>query len=376
MSEIRGTCQGCGKRFRVPRAGRTYTCKSCDGTVVVDEVPREAAPSGGRTCPVCGAISAATARFCEECGAALDSAPAPASGEDRRYANRQLVRAEQWIKLLRTLWTIQGVLLGVISALVVAVGAAFHEEAKSSLLYLVGLLGLLLAALFLVGAWQVRRHTLVWSLALATLTSVLFVLGIAGGSVPGIDDVFLLVSSWAGVGAALPLHRIQQEFPDLRLARKLRGELRGRRAPRHERGRSERMARRRDRGGWKRKLLIWGGVITAAVLLAVQVWRSTLPPSLTPSLRSFAEAWESGDAEGLAAFREPEDQPRFVRHFEMVVEELGWQEGTPPLGSLSVSGSDVRRRATWTVPGAERDLRTNWTLRDRRWVLTGVQYPR
>jgi hypothetical protein len=36
-SGIRGTCDACGKVFRVPSVERTYTCKACGGTVVPEE---------------------------------------------------------------------------------------------------------------------------------------------------------------------------------------------------------------------------------------------------------------------------------------------------------------------------------------------------
>jgi hypothetical protein len=40
-SKIRGTCESCGKVFRVPSAERTYTCKACGGEV--SATPAEAA---------------------------------------------------------------------------------------------------------------------------------------------------------------------------------------------------------------------------------------------------------------------------------------------------------------------------------------------
>jgi len=44
-SAIQGTCEACGKQYRVPSAERTYTCKACGGTVSV------AAQGAGKASP-------------------------------------------------------------------------------------------------------------------------------------------------------------------------------------------------------------------------------------------------------------------------------------------------------------------------------------
>ncbi len=72
---IQAECDGCGKRYKVPAAGKVYPCKACGGEVrgreeaaaLLDDMPE---------CAGCGALNPAGSSFCEECGAKLEAGAA------------------------------------------------------------------------------------------------------------------------------------------------------------------------------------------------------------------------------------------------------------------------------------------------------------
>ena len=334
-------------------------------------VAEDGDPADAPACASCSAILFPGARFCDACGTQVGKVErGPGRGGDtlvRAHAAAEMARAVSDLRFVRAaFWAAFGV--GVLTAILVLPLAA----GETGRLAIVGVVMALHLGLTLCGALLCHRHPVAWTIAGAcffTLASLLILLQGGLPVIPGLTAVAL----WGLVPKTIRLRRLLAEYPDLRTARRFRGELPA--APKGAASsRASARARRLDSEG-RRSLFIIGG-IGAGILAAFLLWGAlNRPPTVDDAVRSFVEAWGRGDLDSLSAhFRESTREEHRVG-IEKHLRKRGWLPVPPPVMRSEVERADDRAARMRLFLKEGGNLVTAWRLEDKRWVLTGIEFP-
>jgi hypothetical protein len=303
------------------------------------------------------------------------------SVEEREAAARDLERLVSVVGTLQGLYFALAVLLcGLSGAMLLLVAYVSRGKPRGTGLY--GLVVALVAgALAGVGAWDVEQRPRLWSILPAAAVGVAAVLAGADAAAAGLPFAkvawFLVLAAPAtallwGASTTLRMGAILRSNPDLRAVRRTlrdrpylpEGEV-GRRS--RERGRlEERLARRR--------ILAWGFATALAAFAIGAGIREWLHPPLDPAVEEFHDAWGAADWDRIGGLFEPAFRPRMEKGLRTLLDRRGWTAAPPVLDPPLVKslGPD---RALVTFGAADGVVRIEWTLRDRRWTVTGLRLP-
>jgi hypothetical protein len=398
---IRAECDECGKSYKVADAAKTYRCTACGGRVRAAPAPYEAPPEPDITvstppCPSCDAPNPEDARFCEQCGAPLETGPAAAhvpprarrrrgDAVDRDLVNRELGRAYRTAQAVRAFYVACLVVIAVRLALLVWVIAS-EPDLAADLAILTGAATLDLV-LFLTGYLRILRNPFFWTVLVASVTTLNFAIGIVDYGALGFFNLagLFTVALWAAVPATARVRKLMKKYPDLWVvARRFRGERS--RAPRGAVSAHARQRGREARTETLRKAALFGGIPAVLLIAAFVLYRNaTRPPSIediTPALMEttarFAESWNRSDTYEIASYFQPSSRDRMHRAIGSRVKRRGWEGSHPPVEPPRldrVSGTTARvlflpRGGNFIEP-----LKTVWKYRDGHWDLTSIRYP-
>jgi hypothetical protein len=110
------------------------------------------------------------------------------------------------------------------------------------------------------------------------------------------------------------------------------------------------------------------------------------PPPLAPTLARFRAAWEQSSPQALAPLFPPDDAQKLTALVERKARELGWSPTFPALGEATTTGEEELRRATERVPGLKVEsvlpvpdgaLKLRWQYRAEpdTWYVAAVTFP-
>jgi zinc ribbon protein len=399
----RATCDECGKVYRVADAGRTHRCKACGGAVRVSvKEAEESAIEAILTCPSCAAPNRSDARFCKACGAALAERGSatdrtPKDELERTLATRELTSTFDILRTLRFLYVIFAVLA--LLALAASIWLVLRQAptggdviADVELPWIRWGFGLALAAVYVVGAWKVVSQPFVWSLILASLTTLNAVVGLLQSGI-GLWNSFgigLAALLWAAVPPASRVQRLLREFPDLLAARRLKGE-------RLTLDREKLAARTNPRAVEARKLAarrtalsyLGGGAAFVALVAIAWVWSkgterpaesatTTTLPAFEPVAAKFIETWNASKHDEIVPFFQGRYQELRRRQLKSVFTRRHWDQKLPTIGWPTVSApKEARFRTNFPLVGQPADtcLVTIWAVHDGKWDLDTLKFP-
>lgn len=355
--------------------------------------------SAPTSCPNCSMIlprsRTGTAEVpCPECGAI-----APARGPSRRAkgelsrgerveANRQIAQAMRFMRALRAIYgalaTVAG--LGLLFALL--------GSADASVVVPLGIA----FATAIAGALNVERHPYPWSLALAlTYTGLVAFFLIPGLGRSGvrhslgglIGGGIFVTACWTAFGLARRALRIAAKHPELRMARRLRGETiedeLGPVSTKYaDQAIAERSARRR-----RRFAFIGGGIalLASVVYLAGRVATPdasppgpTLPPpryAVDFFVTKFRTAWNANRLDDVKAMFVPESRAKFSRGFDRIVANHGWTP-LPTLPTPRIEPEGRYAAAYFAMTAEKGELYTSWAYDDptQTWMINALRPPK
>lgn len=355
-------------------------------------------------CPKCGLINPAAARFCDECGAPIGDDVSEA--EARRAAARGRGRATgELAKAMRVVNGVRGITLAsaIISAVVFLLSllgyfALRKQELDSPEVLVLLVIQGVQVALMVTAFLRVRRDPFFWVVVTASYMTLLCALTLLQGGFP-ILLLLWTVALWAGVPATVGVQRILQEHPELRLARKMRGETpgRGRAAAatreeagpggQRERGRApveagetvRRMKdrdRRQSKAAWRSRGLLGavGGMLLAFIVVFAMIHGK--PPDLQPTLDSFADAVRTGDPDAIHDMFPADRADRMTTSLRGMFERRDWLEVPPVVaGMKEIYRQSKAARIDFILEGETDPLETRWNFNGEKWMLTGLKPP-
>ncbi|MGK0217329.1 MAG: RNase P subunit RPR2 [Planctomycetota bacterium] len=346
------TCSDCDKRFRVPHANKAWSCKVCDGVLVLgDEEPaKESSESKDLApgeCSECGARNGRAANFCDDCGAALSAGSEGANEQtakrekrekqeaagEMRKANKMIGAMKLWLKVCLGFEA-----LGLLFRLF----ATSHALSPSGPPMFETLVGLAVAT-FSVGLiatviYQLSKRPFPAALALSVIATLNLALALVSLAETGKSGLPLIIGGviggipaaiyWLVTYQAARLTRLMREHPDLFLSRRMRGEQSS--GVGSARMRSE--ARQRQEA--KPPFVLLGMLGTVILVVIVAAWINR-PASPDVTLQAMVVAWDKGDVEGLADFVQPSGRDRWVRSMRRYEERNGWAAGWPQVSEYA-----------------------------------------
>lgn len=365
-TRISARCAGCGARYKVPAADRSYPCKRCGGVVRALAEPA-GEPDADPTCAACQAVLPAESQYCPECGHEAGAPLGPArrraspEREARRFAAQDLRRAQRTIRVVRVLFLLQGFyFLALTASLLFAL-----RTTPDGLATLLGVsLVAVCASVAFAGATLVAFHPFACSLSIASLYTLDLALRLAlGGWVPP-GNVAITLALWLLVIPTVRVARLVRAFPDLYGARKILGT-----SVRHAEPEAAPVVPLR------RAALQSVAILAATAAVATVLWLGR-PPAPDAALTRFAEAWNRHDAAGVAALFAPGERLAEPQALERLAARRGWTTWprvTP--GKLEASGEDLTQLFVLAGEPPERALRTGWRRTQTGWLLTRLIPP-
>ncbi|MDJ0974067.1 MAG: hypothetical protein QNJ98_06370 [Planctomycetota bacterium] len=301
--------------------------------------------------------------------------------EARLEATRAIGWAVKNLKVLRILFIIDAVLMGLVALLASGAGV-------DTLAYIALGCGLLAVG----GAIFVVQQPAAWSLVLAIAHSVpaVFAIWIAGlgfVNVNSILSVLLAVLLWLAVNMALKTTRLLAQYPDVWAARRMRGEVR----TDDTMGSKHRDAARKR--AQKRNLTIVGVVGGVALVIAALVafkgngddrpGGGTAAPRAKPTIAlektagDFAEAWGLEGMAGISPFIADPARSRIARGFNRMIRRHEWnREAFPPISNMRIETvNDWVSEAHFDVKDYG-TMRSSWEWDKDRWLLYRVKFKR
>lgn len=353
-------CGACAKSYRVPRADRTYRCKSCGGALSIEasapaSEPTPAAPKvvldEQRACPECHALQVKSEPFCAECGAALEggaSGRSHAERVERREAAEAMRRASNLLRLPRFL-----LLFSFTVNLLAAVGSAIvlaDAEADTAAAFVTTGVFAAVAAVSWVAYRLLRHQPLLWTLlhaSMGTLNAAFSVLASFEQDAAGTElamtlvvwGVWLLVVWWIVLSGA-KLQRLRRLHPDLYASIVLADTVPAR-ARRSSPGAAERALEIQDHA--KRKA-VRGALIAGAVVFVVPLSLAGVMSvvfrgeSLDVVSQRFATAWAGGEVEALAELCVGNEAAQVRGRLQRLEAANAWPKGKWP--ELTISAED------------------------------------
>jgi len=380
---VRAGCDGCGKTFEVPDAGRSYKCKGCGGRVAAlgDAEARETAEAreaidesipNERNCGECGAIHFdEELSYCEECGASLDGSKVSADERSRRrIAIKELNKAKESVRAVRTLYWVGAFFSALLFAYLLYVAAQL--DVPGGIIAFVFGLSALIVGTYIAGAVRIFKEPLLWSTLIAALETVRVVIAALVGSYffAGIYGLWA-VCLWSTVSRVTRVRRLIHKYPELwnaaSIARR-RSSSRGKRTATTAKARRMEAAAQRK----KRNLLIAGGAVVAIVAL-VGVWKAVnRPPLLEDAISVFVEDWNRSDVTAVTGWFAPGDRSKVKSYLLKANSSRDWSGGLAEIQEYrQLYRSETGARVSFaTMDG---DVLTAWNLGDEGWGITSVK---
>lgn len=394
----RARCRDCGKTYRVGDAARERACPACGGAVVaIDEEPepeREPEPHAPEA-----SATALLSRKGKPARAAAESIAAgvESEGAARLAASRELGTALRMVAAIRTIYTTNAVIWGLLAALsvlVLLVGNSALDDDGEGAFRIGNAIANVVAFLFMAaGAVFIARRPVPWAVAIAAVSAINCALvvsssGLTVGSSISVTLTFLLC---AAVPFLLRARRVVAAHPDLWAARRFRGEKR-------ETKGGEVYSRSRERAGeasdraFRRKLL-FGGVAVGGVALVAVVFDLLSPPTprevsaarsaaaaaapFDPVVARFRDAWNASRVDEIARFYRTDSREKMGRVFSRLVEKKGWSKALPRLAAPDVvaAKSGTSRQAFFMLEAGGGVVETAWSFGDEGWVLRKLSPP-
>ena len=380
---IHAVCEDCNKGYRVPIAGRIYTCKSCGGSIQVAaqaHVP-QAVLERFPTCSRCHAVSIRGAEVCDECGADLATSPAAIKSEPDLVAQREVTSAlkhgYKWIAGVTLLYRMGAIAYGVVTLF--AVLALADPMVPQGPGILVVALFTLLTMLMIAGAIQVVFRPFVWTLVTASLASIASVTHLLGPNPLGL--AFIWSACWAGVfwlalSPTLRFRRLIADHKDqyithyasLRTQRSLR-----RRSTENRHDRLMAVLHGASRRAWNISVVAGACICLASALGTYRVVSSLRPQGFSLALESFETAWNESDLAAVGSFLPSSIRERKSLWLAGMAEGHGFGASWPQLdGGQHREGVD-RIWADYEL--ADLTLSTCWALDGQRWSLIQIELP-
>jgi hypothetical protein len=274
--------------------------------------------------------------------------------EARLDASREIGQALRTVRAVRTLYAACAVVAGLWLLLFLLVALPDNVAWR----WMVAISGAS-AVLLAVGAVQVVRKPVPWSIGIAVVISAFAGITylLVGPSLHSTWGVLIALALWASVGLARKAQRLAARHPDLYASETWSGT---RAKPREtERGRR---IRARQRDARKRELMTWalpGGAAVVVVLVLI-LWPGGSaepepeyeppppPPPFTGRPFEFQRAWNHGSLDDVAAFLAPGDRDRRMTKIRRILDRRGWGEKRPQLGAPVEE--ELRRGIQTTFP--------------------------
>lgn len=368
-ASARAVCSGCGKTYAVPDPSRIYTCKACGGRVAVADA----------SCTACGAELGAGEAFCGACGAAQGAEVArekdvALDAEERRQASFELQRALKALGWVRWILALNILGNGVTTVVLLTQVQETPEWIVELLPYLA--LSTALTCLSVVGFRQARLQPFLWSLTIASLSTVNLAVTVLAQEKPWpalVLPALLVGVLWCCVPPTARVRRLIAEHPDLYVAHKLHGTEKrrssSRGSPDQSRGQFEAAKARTARGS-----MAWAaGIVVAVALATFALWNGSRHTVFEPRLVAFESAWGASDAAALAALAPPGEVAERHALLEAMVEAHGWGANWPDLGEVDVARGASVAKVAWQLD--DDVVVSNWTLTDDGWQLSALRLP-
>ncbi|MFT4540439.1 MAG: hypothetical protein ACI835_002890 [Planctomycetota bacterium] len=369
------TCPECHKRFRVPHDRKEWKCKDCD---VVLELEAEDEVS----CPECDAPIEAGAHFCEGCGASLGGGDEKAAkrkkaeevdaGVQMREARKVIVRLQRWLSVVLVFR-----ILGLASAIFVVFAALSPTGGDMGLAVLVlGLVGLDLGLLILVRS-QLSKRPFPAALTLASIATLTLLLNVFTLEAEGLA---LLISLgivalfpafyWYVVLKAAMLTRLAEEFPDLFLSKRMRGEHDHRTSG--GRGSVNQHSRERIKRDRKPPYVILSvlGVLLITVIVYGLMNRPSSPEEV---LDSISQAWNEKDFNAVSNFVASESREKWVRNLEKAPKIYDWGDDWPAVLEYSYEVDEDVVSVDFLTEAGSLPFKMRWS-RESEWTLYQMSF--
>ncbi len=338
--QVLARCESCDKTYRVLERGRTYSCKACGGTVrPLDE----------------GEAASAVRRDASE---ALKSA-------------YRTIGAVTWLYRLGALAYAVATLLAVL--------ALARTDVPPGGGVLVVVLTTLLTVLMLLATMHVVFQPFVWTLAIATLATVVSAVHLLGPNPYGLavfGSAAWAVVAWATLVPTLRYQRLIATHKDLYVLHHAsvgtRRSLKGRTAEaRHER--LVAAMRRAARRAWKISAAAAVAFVLASALGTYTVLTTKRPQVLSVATAGFEAAWSSSDLEGVGRWFDAGIRAQETARLQGRVDGLGWRDGLPALERGASRNDGDSARLEYEASGVP--LVARWVRSGLEWVLVEVELP-
>jgi len=383
-------CHDCSKNYRVPHDRKEWRCKTCGGALEIIETEAAEVEVVG-PCPACGAATSAGESFCGECGTPLDAA-AESTAQQRDSRDRKAAAGEMrrvFAKLSRlklfltfNLWFSY---LGGFGVLVLVLSRELELGTKVLIVTIQAVsIGLAFASVK-----YIERKPFPLVLSLAGLQTLSAIWSWYDGSHPWGPAIYAIIL-WLLAADAAQVTRLAKQYPDLYLARKMRGEhlpatARPGRTPLAAAARRAERKTQSKRALRHRVALACG---VAVALLAAWLGYGALSaedtgttraaviaedmPAPDAAIERFRAAWNAGDIPAMVVETKPSLQDKMRRSLERLGERYEWGARFPQLGEARYDepeGGPERPtlRVFYTSEAGEFPVR--FSLADGRWVV-------
>ncbi len=377
------SCPDCQKRFRVPHDQKAWHCKVCNAVLEFeDSVPDEDQETEG-ACPECDAPIAPGDHFCDVCGASLGGGEEQVTKRKKSEsvdAGVQMRSARKSIDGLRGLLRVVLVLriLGVLGAVlfVFAALSPFSGDMGLAVLFL-ALVGLDLGLLILV-LNQLTKRPFPAALALASLATLTLVLNVFTSDAEGGLLVVQLVAGaifpaffWYVTVKAAKLSRLAEDFPDLFLSRRMRGEHEARRSRGSGGSVSQRSRERIQRD--KRPPYVVLSVLGAVLVGVITYGLLNRPSSPEEVVVRLGVAWNEKDITTMATFVPAESRAKWARQLERIPEIYDWGEEWPAITEYVYEVDEEVVQVKFLTEAGTLPFRMRWTREDG-WLMYQMSF--
>jgi hypothetical protein len=382
--QARARCESCNKAYRVPDAARTYSCKACGGVIRAEtdgDGEGEHHLSGAVTCPECHAVNHHGAHFCDECGSVLQPSKPRHKGEDamraRLDATRELKRGYGWLAAVTYLFRGGTAAYGAITVVaVVALGSA--EVPRDPGLLVVGI-SCVLTTLMLMGSLQLLFAPFRWTIAIASLATVVSICHLVGPNPLGLTFFWAAgwaLAFWIAVVPAQRFRRLIDRHEDLYIlhhaSRQTKRSIEGRSAKdSHER--LLRAKSRAARRAWKASSVAGSVFVVATALASFLIMDNVRPQELSTARSEFESAWSRADFAAIESLFMKEIRSNQGQRLARIAEGHEWNRGLPALLELGKQVDKGDARIDYEALGVE--VSANWTLDKRVWRLVSLDFP-